>query len=117
MFQRGIADLSPILGSILTEETHKEIQCIATQGQTQCRFTNELWARAICEFAASYHNDILNRDHLIQALVPLYRGRIYSFLVEHHDSSPEEIEADTENLCVEFERQKPYLIERWTAKK
>jgi hypothetical protein len=37
--------------------------------------------------------------------------------VEHHDSSPEEIEADTENLCVEFERQKPYLIERWKAKK
>ena len=117
LFQRGIADLSPILGSILTEETHKEIQLIATQGEPQFRFKNELWARAICEFAASYHNDVLNRDHLIQALVPLYRGRIYSFLVEHHDSSPEEIEADTENLCVEFERQKPYLIERWTAKK
>jgi len=117
LFQSGIAHLSPILGSILTGETHKEIQRIAAQGELQFRFENELWARTICEFAASYHNDVLNRDHLIQALVPLYRGKIYSFLVEHHDSSPEEIEADTENLCVEFERQKPYLIERWKAKK
>jgi hypothetical protein len=26
------------------------------------------------------------------------------------------MEADTEALCLEFERQKPYLIERWKAK-
>jgi hypothetical protein len=48
--------------------------------------------------------------------VPLSRGRIYSFLQEHHDSSPEDIEAHSESLCLEFERQKPYLVERWNAK-
>ena len=59
---------------------------------------------------------VLNRDHLLQALVPLYRGRIYSFLLKHQDSSPDEIEADSEKLCLEFERQKPYLVERWNVK-
>jgi hypothetical protein len=52
----------------------------------------------------------------LQALVPLYRGQLYSFLLEHANSTPEEIEADSEALCLEFERQKPYLIERWKAK-
>jgi hypothetical protein len=52
----------------------------------------------------------------VQALVPLYRGRIYSFLLKHQDSSPDEIEADSEKLCLEFERQKPYLVERWNVK-
>ena len=63
------------------------------------------------EFAAAYHHNVMNRDHLLQALVPLYRGRIYSFIVEHQSSTPEEIEADTEKLCLEFIRQKPYLLE------
>jgi hypothetical protein len=52
----------------------------------------------------------------LQALVPLYRGQLYSFLLEHGNSTPEEIEADSEALCLEFEHQKPYLIERWKAK-
>jgi hypothetical protein len=60
---------------------------------------------------------VLNRDHLVQALVPLYRGRLYSFLQEHANSSPDEMEARSEILCQEFERQKPYLLERWTAKR
>ena len=57
-----------------------------------------------------------NRDHLVQALAPLYRGMTHSFLVEHADSSPAEIEAANEMLCAEFELQKPYLRERWKAK-
>ena len=31
-------------------------------------------------------------------------------------SSADEIEAETESLCQEFENQKPYLLERWKAK-
>jgi len=49
-------------------------------------------------------------------LVPLYRGRLYSYLLQHAHSSVEEMQADSELLCLEFERQKPYLIEKWNAK-
>jgi hypothetical protein len=52
----------------------------------------------------------------VQALVPLYRGRIYSFMLQHQDSSAEEIEIDSEKLCLEFERQKPYLVENWKVR-
>jgi glucosylglycerate synthase len=116
LFRSGVAELSPILSSVLTAETHAEIQRLAVLDDRKFCFRGELWAKTLCEFAASYHHAVLDRDHLIQALVPLYRGRIYSFLLRHQDSSPVEIEADTENLCLEFERQKPYLIERWKAK-
>ena len=68
------------------------------------------------DFAAAYHRSTIARDHILQALVPLYRGQLFSFLVDHAQSTPEEMEADTEALCLEFERQKPYLIERWKAK-
>jgi hypothetical protein len=116
LFLSGAGELSGVLKSILVPETHAELQRIATDDDRKFRYKDELWVRTLCEFAASYHHAAIDRDHLIQALVPLYRGRIFSFLQEHHDSSPEDIEAHSENLCLEFERQKPYLIERWKAK-
>lgn len=116
LFLSGAAELSDVLKSILTQDTHAEIQRIATDDDRKFRYRDELWVKTLYEFAASYHRAAIDRDHLIQALVPLYRGRIYSFLQEHHDSSPQDLEAHSENLCLEFERQKPYLIERWNAK-
>jgi predicted metal-dependent enzyme (double-stranded beta helix superfamily) len=97
-------------------DTHAQIKAIALSDRAKFRFAAELWVKTVYEFAASYHHEVLNRDHLVQALVPLYRGRVYSFLLEHANSSAEEMEAQSEILCQEFERQKPYLLERWTAK-
>jgi glucosylglycerate synthase len=116
LFLSGVTELDPILASILTPETHSQIKKIATLGQDRFRFGSEVWVKTLYEFAAAYHHTVMNRNHLVQALVPLYRGRMYSFLLEHAESPAEEIEADSEALCLEFERQKPYLIERWKAK-
>ncbi|MFZ3331133.1 MAG: hypothetical protein WA197_10920, partial [Candidatus Acidiferrales bacterium] len=116
LFQKGVTDLARILKTILSDDTRTEIERIAQLDEHNCRVENELWVRIVFEFAAAYHRNVMNRDHLLQALVPLYRGRIYSFIVEHQSSTPEEIEADTETLCLEFIRQKPYLLEKWKAK-
>ena len=115
MFQTGVKELQPILESILSPQTLKSIQGIATVDQHSFRFPEELWVTMLYEFAASYHHSVINRDHLVQALVPLYRGKIYSFLGEYADASATEMEAVSENLCMEFERQKRYLTEKWQA--
>jgi hypothetical protein len=115
LFQTGVNELGPILESILTPETLASIQGIATLDQRSFRFGAELWVTMLYEFAASYHHSVINRDHLVQALVPLYRGKIYSFLAEYADASATEMEAASETLCLEFERQKPYLTEKWKA--
>ncbi|MFZ0580467.1 MAG: hypothetical protein WA690_00145 [Candidatus Acidiferrales bacterium] len=116
LFQKGVKDLAPILKTILSDETRVEIERVALLDEKNCRLENELWVKIVFEFAAGYHHNVMNRDHLLQALVPLYRGRIYSFLAEHQSSTSDEIEGDTEKLCQEFIRQKPYLLEKWKAK-
>jgi hypothetical protein len=116
LFRSGVKELDTILASILTPETHARIKEIAALEAGKFRFGPALWVRTLYEFAAAYRRGVMNRDHVVQALVPLYRGQMYSFLVEHADSSGEEIEADSESLCLEFETQKPYLVERWKAK-
>jgi len=105
MFQTGVKELAPILQSILSPETLSSIQGIATLDQNSFRFPPELWVTMLYEFAASYHHSVINRDHLVQALVPLYRGKIYSFLTEFSEASATDMEAVSENLCLEFERQ------------
>jgi hypothetical protein len=116
MFRSGVTELEPILSSILDPETHSEIKRIVSLEEEKFRFKSDLWVRTLYDFAASYHHSVINRNHLIQALAPLYRGMTHSFLVEHADSSPEEMEAANELLCDEFQQQKPYLRERWKVK-
>jgi glucosylglycerate synthase len=115
MFQSGVRELEPMLSSILDPATHAELKNIVSFEESNFRFEPELWVRTLYDFAASYHHAVMNRNHMVQALAPLYRGMTFSFLVEHADSSPAEIEAGTERLCVEFERQRPYLGEKWKA--
>jgi glucosylglycerate synthase len=116
LFRSGVKDLDTILASILTADTHARIKEIAALEAGKFRFGPALWVRAMYEFASAYHRGVMSRDHIVQALVPLYRGQMYSFILEHADSSGDEIEADCESLCLEFETQKPYLVERWKAK-
>jgi hypothetical protein len=116
LFRSGVSELSPILKSILAPDTEADIQRVAAMDENSFSFDHALWTRTLFDFAAAYHHSVLNRDHVVQALVPLYRGRIYSFMLQHQDSSADEIEVDSEQLCLEFERQKPYLVENWKVR-
>jgi hypothetical protein len=116
MFRTGVTELEPILSSILAPDTHSEIKNLVAIEEGKFRFKPDLWVRTLYDFAASYHHSVINRGHLVQALAPLYRGMTHSFLLEHPDSSPAEMEAASEMLCSEFELQKPYLRERWKTK-
>jgi glucosylglycerate synthase len=117
LFHSGVQALQDsVLKSILAKDTLAKLKEITTKDIDQFDFPSELWVRVLYDFAAAYHRTTIARDHILQALVPLYRGQLFSFLAEHAQSTPEQMEADTEALCLEFERQKPYLIERWKAK-
>jgi len=117
MFATGVAQLEPVFRSILSASTLSELQRIATLEVSEFNYPAELWAKTVFEFAASYHKSVISRDHIVQALVPLYRGRTLTFLLENRDSSEEDIERNLESLCGDFERLKPYLLEVWADRK
>jgi len=117
MFATGVAQLEPVFRSILSPSTLAELQRIAALGIGDFTYPADLWAKTVFEFAASYHKSVISRDHIVQALVPLYRGRTLAFLLENQDDHGEDMENSVESLCGEFERLKPYLLEVWAAKK
>ena len=115
MFSTGVAELESVFQSILSPSTLAELQRIARLGEEEFHYPVELWVRTLYEFAASYHKSVISRDHIIQALAPLFRGRVFTFLMENRNASAEDVENNIEGLCLEFERLKPYLLQMWES--
>jgi hypothetical protein len=116
MFLSGISELESVFQAILSAATLAELQRIAGLGEDEFHYPEELWVRTVYEFAAAYQKSVINRDHIIQALAPLFRGRVVTFLKENRNTSAGEVESNVERLCLEFEHQKPYLLEIWKTR-
>ena len=117
MFSTGVAELESVFQSILSPPTLAELQRIARTGkEEEFDYPAELWVRTVYEFAASYQKSVISRDHIIQALAPLFRGRMFTFLMENRDASANDVENNIEGLCLEFERLKPYLLQMWKSR-
>jgi glucosylglycerate synthase len=116
MFSTGVAELKDVFQQILTPSTLGELQRIAGLDEDAFDYPARLWVNTVYEFAASYQKSVINRDHIIQSLAPLFRGRALTFLTENRNADAEEVEGNIEALCVEFERQKPSLVQMWKAK-
>jgi hypothetical protein len=116
MFSTGVAELESVFQSILSPATLAELQRIARMEEEEFHYPAELWVRTVYEFAASYQKSVINRDHIIQALAPLFRGRVVTFLMENRNASAGDVENNIEGLCLEFERLKPYLLQLWKSR-
>jgi hypothetical protein len=116
MFRTGVTELASILQVILNGESFQQVQEAAKLPDDEFKYSNELWVKTLYDFAGAYHRSIMNRDHIVQSLAPLYRGRIGSYILHNNETTPQEIEKGLEELCLEFERLKPYLIDRWNGK-
>jgi hypothetical protein len=113
----AVSELDSVFQTILSQPTLEELKKIAAMEEDDFHYPAELWVKTIYEFAAAYQKSVINRDHIIQALAPLFRGRAFTFITENRSSSAEQVESDIENLCLEFERLKPYLLQMWNGGK
>jgi len=116
MFVKGVSELESVFQTILSPSTLAELKRIAGLREQEFRYSAELWVRTVYEFAVAYQKSVINRDHIIQALAPLFRGRVLTFVVENRNGSASDVERNIESLCLEFERLKPYLLEIWKSK-
>ncbi|HYM79927.1 MAG TPA: glycosyl transferase family 2 [Candidatus Limnocylindria bacterium] len=111
----GVRDLGGILETILSADTLGAIRAASTAANPGVDFPDALWAATVYEFAAAYHRTTMNREHLVQALVPLYLGRTASFVESHATHDRMAVEQQLEALGLQYEQSKPYLVERWTS--
>lgn len=75
----------------------------------------DLWARVVYDCAVAYSAGRVTPERVIEVLIPLYFGRTASYVLETEVMEAVEAEEAVEHLADTFEREKPYLVERWDA--
>ena len=112
-FRLGLRDLTTIWEHIMTGETLGDVLALDVADPARFRFPDDLWARVVYDFALGHHYGVVHREHLLRSLVPLYLGRTAAFIVTTRGRDAAATEAQGEAVGAAFERQKPYLVERW----
>jgi hypothetical protein len=112
-FRRGTRDLLPLWEQVLAPETLSDLLAAGAAGDREPALGHDLWAQVACDFALGYRFRILHRDHLLRALVPLYLGRVATFVRATAAGGAAGTERWVEEGCRAFERARPYLVERW----
>jgi glucosylglycerate synthase len=112
-FRLGARDLTSIWEAILAPDTLGEVLGLGLASDARFRFSDDLWARVVYDFALGHHYNVVHREHLLRSLVPIYLGRTAAFVLATHGGGAAAVEAALETIGGAFERQKPYLVEHW----
>jgi glucosylglycerate synthase len=78
-------------------------------------FPDDLWARCIYDLVIATRRGDVDTGTLVAALVPIYFGRVGSFIIENRNVTTADAEERVERQAREFELLKPYLADRWRA--
>ena len=112
-FRLGLENLREIWALALPPLTLLELKKLARLPDDRFRLPDQLWARIVYDFALAYRIRTLNRDHLLAAFTPLYLGWLGGLVAEAGDADAAALEVRLEQLCLQYESEKPYLISRW----
>jgi glycosyltransferase involved in cell wall biosynthesis len=112
-FRLGAQNLMEIWNKVILPETASRLESIGRLSDEAFSFPEDLWVRIVYDFATAFHKWSVHREHLLKSMIPLYLGRVASFVKENQESPAREVEAKIESLCKVFEEMKPYLMERW----
>ena len=76
-------------------------------------FPDDLWARLIYDLVIAARDPKPSLEALVASLVPIYFGRVGSFIIENRSVTTAQAEDRVERQAREFELLKPYLVDRW----
>ena len=117
-FKVGFTQFKPLYHSIFSSEVYEELEKANLLETRSFVFNIEIWAKTLYELAAIYHHAIYHqwyssRVRLISLMVPLYFGRVASFVNKTWDMNSSEAEDFVEQQAEVFEKMKDYLLEKW----
>lgn len=112
-FTLGLQELSPLWERFMPPEVLEYLRSIPPRPWEKFHMPIDIWVDLVYSFALAYHTRVMNREHLLKSLTPLYLGRVASFIVSTLESGAEEVEEIIEKSCLKFEEKKDFLLENW----
>lgn len=114
-FYVGVSGRFDQYKEILAAQNMNKLQEVSELSTDCFEFPTGLWAKILYDFALAYKNSTIPREELLTALNPLFYGKILSFVLETQAMNTQQVEEYIEDQCLQFEKTKPYLLERWFA--
>lgn len=112
-FRLGVRELKNIWKEFLPQEILAFLDKAEGMGKEEFNMPEEVWVEIIYCFSLAAHKKIINIEHLLKSLTPLYIGRTASFVKEAWNSDAREVEEKIERLCRVFEGKKNFLLTKW----
>jgi hypothetical protein len=112
-FQQAVRDLRTVYEQVFSSQQLKRLESCAAAPADAATIPDELWVSLIYELTLAYHRRVMDREHLLKSLAPLYLGWVASFARQTEGESAAQAERRIERLCLVFEQLKPYLINQW----
>lgn len=113
-FRLGIKELLDIWKMFLPIEIIHFLQKTSVVQKNEFHIPDEIWVEIIYSFAIAAHHKILNKEHLLKSLTPLYLGKVASFVIETWECNAIEVEEKINKLCTSFENEKSFLLDNWS---
>ena len=110
---RGFDIYGELWKKIIAEPEFTEVSKCKNSCKEDFYYSSDLWARILFSFAIAYRNAEIDRQKIIEALIPFYHSRILSFVNKTKEKDIKNTEEYFENIVRVFEDEKHYLIKRW----
>ena len=111
IFRQAAADLPPVWEGFLSAGSMAAVREAAAG--PEAALSDEVWVRILFEAVTGWRRRSLPAETLIKSLVPLYLGKVATFVAETRNATDEEAEHRLETLAAVFEREKDVLRELW----
>lgn len=112
-FKVGFQQFKSLYRDIFSRDVFHELERAAKMSPRTFTLEIDIWVKVLYELAAIYHHWKSDRVRLIRLMVPLYFGRVGSFVNRTWEMSSSEAEQVVEQQAEAFEKNKRYLVEKW----
>ncbi|MDE3149461.1 MAG: hypothetical protein KGL37_08325 [Acidobacteriota bacterium] len=110
-FRLAYANLLEIWSLVLPPNSLLGLKRLSMTDGAGFRLPDALWARIVFDFLLAYRMRVINRGHLLGALIPLYLAWVASHI--NTVASGVDPEHHIEAVASAFEMEKPYIVSRW----
>ena len=104
-FKLGVKELISIWSVFMPKEIIDFLHNALRMQKETFSIPDSVWSEIIFSFAAATHTKVINKEHLLKSLTPLYIGKIASFVLQTWNSDAAEVEEKIEELCIMFENK------------
>jgi hypothetical protein len=115
MFVEGFDEYYGLWEQVYGPIVAPKLQEIRSIGLQHFSFPIQTWMTILFDSAVAYRRmSPPERKNLLDGLLPLYLGKVLSYVKKTERMSLQQSEEYIENECMRFEENKPYIVKVWT---